>query len=106
MKIEGLIHLKSYTDLAMASLYFMRILISFSSFSTVKPSTMITGCAVLALKKEYFRSLGHSLRISPLELFFTSCPLSSPVLNFSTLISFRLNIVSLISKLESRYSTS
>ena len=69
MQIEGLIPFKSFTNQAMTSLYFLRILISFCSFSIVKSAAMITGCSLLAHKKTYFRCLGNSLRISPLELF-------------------------------------
>ena len=82
MQIEGLIPFKSSIDQAMASLYFLRILISFCSFSTIKSITMITGCALLALKKVYFRCLGNSLRVSPLELIFTSYSFSSLLLDF------------------------
>ena len=65
MQIEGPIPFKSSTDQAMVSLYFLRILISFYSFSSVKSATRITGCAILALKKEYFKCLGSSFRINP-----------------------------------------
>ena len=65
MQIEGLIHFKSSTDQAMASLYFLRTPISFCSFSTIKSVSTITGYAILAPKKEYFRCLGNSLRINP-----------------------------------------
>ena len=106
MQIEGLIPFKSSTDQAMASLYFMRILISLYSFSIVKSATMITCFAFSAPKKAYLRCLGNSLRISPSEPFSTSCHFSSLLLVFSALISFRLSIVSLISKLEFRYSKS
>ena len=106
MQIEGLIPFKSSIDQAMASLYFLRILISFYSFSTVKSAAMITSCALSAPKKTYFKCLGHSLRISLSELFSTSCPFSSLLIDFSALISFRLSTVTLISKLEFRYSTS
>ena len=44
MQIEGLIPFKSSTSQAMASLYFLRIPISFCSFSTVKLAAMITSC--------------------------------------------------------------
>ena len=70
MQIEGLIPFKSSTDQAMTYLYFLRILISFYSFSTIKSVVMITGFSLSAPKKEYFRCLGNSLRISPSELFF------------------------------------
>ena len=99
MQIKGLIPFKSSTDQAMASLYFLRTLISFCSFSSVKSTTMITGYASSAPKKAYSKCLGNSLRISPSKLFSTSCPFSSLLLDFSALISFRLIIVSLISKL-------
>ena len=65
MQIEELIHFKSSTDQAMDSLYFLRILISFCSFSTIKSAAMITGCALSAPKKAHFKCLGNSLRISP-----------------------------------------
>ena len=48
MKIEGLIPFKSSIDMAMASLYFMRILISLCSFSTIKTAAIITCCALSA----------------------------------------------------------
>ena len=51
MQIKGLISFKSSTDQAMASLYFLRILISFCSFSTVKSAAMITGCALQLLRR-------------------------------------------------------
>ena len=65
MQIEGLIPFKSSIYQAMASLYFLRNLINFCSFCTVKSTAMITSCALLAPKKAYFRCLGNSLRISP-----------------------------------------
>ena len=74
MQIEGLIPFKSSTDQAMTSLYFMRILISFCSFSFVKSAAMITGCALSSHKNIYLRCLDNSLRINPSELFSTSCP--------------------------------
>ena len=105
MQIEGLIPFKSSTDQVMTSLYFLRILISFCLFSTVKSAAMITSCAILVPKKAYLICLGNSLRISPSKLFYTTCPFSSLLLDFSALVYFRLSIVSLISKLEFRYST-
>ena len=65
MQIEGLIPFKSATDQAMTSLYFLRILISFCSFSTAKSTAMIKGCALSTPKKAYFRCLDNSLRINP-----------------------------------------
>ena len=106
MQIEGLIPFKSSTDQAMASLYFLIILISFYSFSFVKPVAMITRCALSAPKKAYFKCLGNSFRNNPSELFSTSFPSSSFLLDYFALISFRLSTVSLNSKLEFRYSTS
>ena len=90
----------------MDSLYFLRIMISLCSFSTIKSVAMITGCALLAPKKAYFICLGNYLRINPLELLFTSCPFSSLLLDFFALISFRLSTASLNLRLEFRYSTS
>ena len=65
MQIEGPIPFKSSTDQAMASLYFLRTLISFYSFYSVMSVAMITCCAPSDPKKVYFRCLGNSLRISP-----------------------------------------
>ena len=65
MQIDGLIPFKSSSDRAMASLYFLRILISFYSFSIVKSTAIITSCALSAPKKTYFRFLGNSFRINP-----------------------------------------
>ena len=106
MKIKGLIPFKSSINQAMASLYFLRIMINFCSFSFIKPAAMIASNALLAPKKEYFKCLGNSFRINPSELFSTSCPFSSLLLDYSALISFRLSIVSLNSRLELRYSMS
>ena len=64
MQIEGLIPFKYYTDQAMASLYFLRILINFYSFSSVKSAAMIIGCALSAPKKPYFTCLGSSFIIN------------------------------------------
>ena len=106
MLIEGLIHFKSFTDQAMASLYFMRILINLCSFSSIKSADMIIGFDFSTPKKAYFRCLGNSFRLNPLELISTSCTFSSLLLDFSALFSFRLSIVSFNSILEFRNSTS
>ena len=87
MQIEGLIAFKSSTDQAMTSLYFLRISISFCSFSSVKSAAMIIGCALSTPKKVYFKCFSSSFRIKPLELFSTSCSFSSVLLYFSALIS-------------------
>ena len=101
MQIDGLIPFKSSTYQAIASLYFMRILISFYSFSSVKSAAMITGFGLLAPKNAYFRCLGNSF-----ITFSNSCIFSSLLLNFYTLSLFRLNTVSFNSKMTFRYSTS
>ena len=106
MQIEGLIRFKSSTDQAMAYLYFLKICSSFLSFSFVKSVAMITCCALSAPKKTYFKCLGRSFIINPSELFSTPCSFSSLPLDLYVLISFRLSVVSLNSKLEFRYSTS
>ena len=106
MKIEGPIPFKSFADQAMASLYFMRIPISFCSFSTLKLATMIIGCALSSPKTAYVQCLGNSLRINPSKKISTSYPFSSLLLDFSALISFRLSTVSLNLRLEFKYSTS
>ena len=83
MHIEGLIPFKSFTDQSMASLYFLRILINFYNFSTIKPATIITSCAILAPRKAYLRCLCNSIIINPSELFSTSHPFSSLLFGFS-----------------------
>ena len=100
MHIEGQIPFKSSTDQDMASLYFLRILISFCSFSYVKLVDTITGFDFSASKKAYFRCLGNSFRLNPSKLISTSYTLSSLLLDFSALCSFRLSIFSFNSKLE------
>ena len=65
MHIEGLIPFKSSTDQAIASLYFLRISISFNSFSSVKSANMITSFYFSAPKKANFRCLGNSFIINP-----------------------------------------
>ena len=51
MKTIGLIPFKSSIDQAMASLCFLRILISFCYFSFFKSAAIIIGCAFSAPKK-------------------------------------------------------
>ena len=94
MQTERLIPFKSYTNQAMASLYFLRILISFYSFCFIKLAAMIIGCALSTPRKAYFMCLGSSFIINPSELFSTSCSFSSLLLDFSALISFRLGTIS------------
>ena len=65
MHIEGLIPFKSSTYQAMGSLYFMRILISFSSFSSIKSANMIIGFDSSAPKKAYLKCLGNCFIINP-----------------------------------------
>ena len=74
MQIEGLIPFKSSTDQAIASLYFMRIFIYFSSFSSVKFASIIIGLDFSAPKKAYFKSLGNSFKINPQSLFLLLVP--------------------------------
>ena len=78
----------------MASLYFLRTMINLCSFSFIKLDAMITGCALSAPKKAYFKCLGNSFKINPSKLFSTSYPFSSLLLNYYALISFRLGTVS------------
>ena len=65
MQIDGLILFKSSIDQAIASLRFLRILISYYSFSSVKSAAINTGCALSAPKKAYFTCLGNSFIINP-----------------------------------------
>ena len=106
MQIEGLIPFKSYADQAIASLYFMRISNRFYSLCFVKSVDLITSFDFSASRKAYFKCLGNSFRIDPSKLVSTSYAFPSQLLDFPTLPSFKLNIVSLISKLEFINSTS
>ena len=106
MQKEGLIPLKSSTDQAIASLYFLRISNSFCSLCFVKSASMITGLDLSLPKKAYLRCLCNSFRIKLSKLFSTYYAFSSLLLDFSALPSFRLSIVFVISKLAFRYSTS
>ena len=65
MQIVRLVPFKSSTDQAMASLCYLRISISFSALSSVKPAAIIIGFDLSAPKKAYFRCLGNSFRINP-----------------------------------------
>ena len=69
MQIERLIPFKSSTFQAMASLHFLRIFNSFSSFFFVKLTAMITSCALSAPKKSYFKCFGNSFRTLFYSLF-------------------------------------
>ena len=71
MQIERLIPFKSYTDQAIAPLYFFRISNSFCSLCFVKSVDIITGLNFLASRKEYFKCLGNSFIIKSSELVFT-----------------------------------
>ena len=93
MQIEGLIPFKSSIDQAMVSLYFLRIFNNYTSFSFVKSATMITGYALLAPKKTYFKCFSSFFIINPSELFSTPCSSSSLLLDFSILIFLRLSTV-------------
>ena len=64
MQIDGLISFNSSIDQAIASLCFLRISISFYSFSSIKSPAIITGFDLSALKKAYFRCLGNSFIIN------------------------------------------
>ena len=65
MQIDGLIPFKTSIDQAIASLYFLRISISFYSLSYVKSTTIIIGFDISAPKKTYFRFLGNSFILNP-----------------------------------------
>ena len=106
MKIEGLIPLKSSTDQAMASLYFMRIFNSFNSFYSVKSAAIITSYALSALKKAYFKGFDSFFKDNPSELVYISFAFSSLLLDFSVLFSIKRKTISFKSKLEVRYSKS
>ena len=103
MEIDGLIPFKSSTDQAMTSLYFLRILISFCSFSSVKLAATITSYALSIPKKAYFKCLANSFIINLSKFFSISCSFSSLLLEFSTFSSFRLKVVSFNSTLALRH---
>ena len=65
MQIEELVPFKSSIDQAIASLYFLRVSISFCSLSSVKLVAIIIGFDLSAPKKAYFRCLGSSFEINP-----------------------------------------
>ena len=92
MQMEGLIPFKSSIDHAIASLYFMRILINFYFFSSIKSTTMIIGLDLSLSKKAYFRCLGNSIKIKPLKLFSTSCAFSSLLLTDFLIHNWHLDI--------------
>ena len=106
MQIEGLIHFKSSTDQAIASLYFLRISINLCSSNSVNAADVITGFAFSGPKKAYFKCLGNSFKVNPYELVSIYFAFSSLLLDFSVLFSFKLKIVSFKSKLEVRNSKS
>ena len=60
---------------------------------SIKSVSIITGYAISAPKKAYFRCLGNSFKINPSKLFSISYTLSSLLLDFST-SSFRLKTAS------------
>ena len=93
-------------DQAIASLYFLRIFISFNSLSYVNSTAIIIDLDFSASNKAYFKCLGNSFKINPFELVSTSYVFPSQPLDFSALPSFRLRTVSLNSKPEFRNSTS
>ena len=106
MQIEGLIPFKSFTNQAIASLYFLRISSSLCSSSTVNAADLIIGFTFLCLKKAYFKYLGNSFKVNPSELVSISFALSLLMLDFSVLFSFKLKIVYFKSHLEFRNSQS
>ena len=82
MQIDGLIPFKSSTYQAIASLYLLRISTSLCSLSFVKSAAIITGFDISTPRKAYFKCLGNSFRINPVEHFSTSCAFSSHYLIF------------------------
>ena len=106
MQIEGLIPFKSSTNQSIASLYFLRIYISFYSSSTVNAVEIITGLAFSSPKKTYFKCLGSFFKVYPFELVSISSAFSLLLLDFSVLFLFKLKTVSFKSQLEVRNSQS
>ena len=106
MQIERLISSKSFTDQAIASLYFLRISNSLCSSSKVNAVDIITSFTFSGPKKAYFKCLGNSFKVNPYELVSISFAFSSLLLDFSVLFSFKLKTVSFKSHLEFRNSQS
>ena len=100
MQIEGLIPFKSSIDQAIASLYFPRISNNCCSSSSINAADIITSFAFSGSKKAYFNCLGNSFKVNPSELVSISSALSSLLLYFSMLFSFKLKTISFNSKLE------
>ena len=82
MKIEGLIHFKSSTDQAIASLYFLRISNSFHSSSIVNATDIITCFTFSGPKKAYFKCLGNSFKVNHFNLVSISFAFPSLLLDF------------------------
>ena len=95
MQIDGLIPFKFLIDQAIASLYFLRVSTTFFSFSEVRSVAMITGLDFSSPKNAYFKCLGSSFRISPLELFYASRTFTSMLLTSSSFPSLKFSTVSI-----------
>ena len=65
MQIEALIPFKSFTDQAIASLYFLRISNSLCYSNTVNVANIITGFTFFGPKKAYFKCLSNSFKVNP-----------------------------------------
>ena len=77
MQIEGLIPFKSYTNQAIASLYFLRISISLCFSSSFNAVDIIKSFAFSGPMKAYFKCLGNSFKVNPFELVSISLAFSS-----------------------------
>ena len=100
MQIEGLIPFKSSTDQAISFLYFLRISNSFYSSSSINVADIITCFSFSSAKKAYCKCLSNSFKVNPSELVSIYFALSSLLLDFSIMFSFKLKTVSFKSKLK------
>ena len=103
--IDGLISFRSSIDQAIASLFFQRISTTFCSFSVDKFVAIIISFDLSSSRNTYFRCLGNSFKISPLEIFYASYTFFSLLISCS-LLSFKLKVTSINSSLAVRFSHS
>ena len=74
MQIDGLVPFKSSIDQAIASLYFLRISISFFSLSSVKSVAIITGLIFQLLRRHILGFWVIPLELTPHNFFLTPVP--------------------------------
>ena len=95
MQIDGLIPFGSSTEHAMASSCFLKIFITFCSFSTVKSTAIITSLDFSSSINTYFKCFYISFKTRHSKLFSSTWNFSS-LFRFSVFLSFMLKTVSAI----------